>query len=233
MNIPEIVGVVVGWVEDHEHTVDLLKWIIAGLIAWALGLFRAVRAWARRPSISIEPSYSQCYLVQYETLHEHTDVALLVFILDAEVMNPTSARIGVRKFELQVKRFGMLKRWTMPVTSIGFPSMPRTPMPGDKVKVIPIWLTSFPDYDVSLTNKHVDAQDSDAGLIFFSILVPKKIVQLDMTECFIKVSITFSTGEKRTTKAAIKVLSDLAHLDQRVPGSEKYVQHHSVWKHCT
>ncbi len=78
MNIPDILGPAVDWIEGHEHTVDVMKWGAAALAAWALGVFRAVRAWTRRPSISVNLTYSHCYLDPHVALGKHTDVALLV-----------------------------------------------------------------------------------------------------------------------------------------------------------
>ena len=231
MNIPDILGPVVDWIEGHEHTIDLTKWIAVGLAAWALGVFRAVREWTRRPSISVNLTYSRCYLDQHVVLGEYTDVALLVFVLDAEIMNPTGSRIGIRSFELQVKRTGLLKHWTRSVSAIGFPSMPSTPMPGGNIKLVPIWMTTFTDYDPSLTLKEVSQQDSAAGLVFFAVAVPTTMLPLTMTECPIKLRVTFGTGERRAVKATVNVHTDFEHLGRTIEGSIPYVRHDSVWVH--
>lgn len=108
----DFLGATVQWIEDHEHTVDLLKWVVAGFIAWMLGIFQAIREWVRRPSISINPAYSHCYYEQHDTLGQHANVALLAFIVDVQVINPTNSPLAVRSFEIQVRRFNCLKRWS-------------------------------------------------------------------------------------------------------------------------
>jgi hypothetical protein len=228
--LPEFVNTGIDWIEAHEHTVDLLKWITAAIAAWGLGVFRAIRAWALRPSISIADKYSHCFVERHSELDTHKDVTLLAFVLDAALMNPTGAKIGVQTFELQIRRRGLWKRWTTSITAIGFPTMPRTPMPDDKIKVVPIWLTAFDGNDASLTLHDIDAQNSAAGLVFFALVVPDLSI-IDMERCAVKLSVKLGTGERRSVVTTIKIESDFSKLEKMVPASVQYVRHKSVWTH--
>lgn len=230
MDFPELLTASIDWIEAHEHSVDLLKWIAAAIAAWALGVFRAIRAWTLRPSISITDKYSHCFAEQHSELEAYEDVTLLAFVLDAAIMNPTGSKIGVQTFELQIKRRGLWKRWTTPITAIGFPTMPRTPMPDGAIKVVPVWLTAFEGYDASLTLHDIDAQNSAAGLVFFALIVPNSLMA-DMAQCLVKLSIKLGTGERRSVVAKIKTESGFDKLEIMVPGSMQYVRHKSVWKH--
>jgi len=230
MTLAEYLASAIDWIEAHEHTVDLVKWIAAGIAAWALGVFRAIRAWALRPSISIEPKYSHCFADQHKKLGEHNSVTLFSIVLDAAIMNPTGAKIGVRGFELQLRRSKWWPRWTEPVPAIGFPTMPRTPMPDNAIKVVPLWMTSFEGYDASLTHSDVDAQDSAAGLVFFAIALPDSSIPTAEHRS-VKLTVTLGTGERRSVVANIKIQEDLGKLERMVPGSLPYVRHESVWSH--
>jgi hypothetical protein len=232
VNDYNFLGAAVNWIEGHEHTVNLLMWITAAVAAWLLGVFRAVREWARRPDVGINPAYSHCYCEEHATLGTHNDVALLVFVLDVAVSNPKNSPLAVRSFALQIGRTAALKRWTTPVKAIGFPSMPRTPMPGNAIKVVPIWLTTFEEYDASLCLKRVDPCDSAAGLTFFAAVIPKADIPAAMQKCAIKLTVMLATGEKCTAKGIVDVKTDLSHLERRVPTSLDYVRHKSVWTHC-
>jgi hypothetical protein len=226
------IGAMVQWIESHEHTVDLLKWIAVGSVAWLLGIFRAIREWARRPSIAVETTYSCCYPEKHVSLGQYTNVVLLAFIVDIRVINPTGVPLNVRKFELQVRRSNWLNRWAKPVPAIGFPSMPRTSMPGENMKVVPIWFTAFAGFDKSLSLRTVDPHDCSVGLAFFVAALGKNDVQKEMKQFPVRICVTFSSGEKRTMSALVDVKTDLSHLEERVPESLRYIRHESVWTYC-
>lgn len=230
MTITDFFTASIGWIETHEHTVDLLKWIVAGLAAWLLGVFRAIRAWALRPSISITEAYSHCFSEQHTKLDNHRDVTLFAFVLDAVIMNPTASKIGVQTFELQIRRRELWKRWTSPITAIGFPTMPRTPMPDGAIKVVPVWLTSFEGYDSSLSLRDIAGQNSAAGLVFFALAMPDSSIVSD-EQCTLKLSVRLATGERRSVVMKIKSENGLDKLERMVPSSANYVRHKSVWRH--
>jgi hypothetical protein len=211
--------------------VELVKWIIVGIVAWALGAFRAIRAWTLRPSISISERYSHCFAERHSELNSHKDVTLLVFVLDAQLINPTGSKIGVQSFELRIWSRRFWKRWTTPVSSIGFPAMPRTPMPDGAIKVVPIWLTAFEGYDGSLALHDIDAQNSAAGLVFFALLMPDSSV--NMKQCVVKLGVKLGTGERRSVIATIRTEDDFGKLENMIPSSVHYVRHSSVWTHRT
>lgn len=224
----DFISAAIDWIEAHEHTVDLLKWIVAGIVAWALGVFRAIRAWASRPSISVGEKYSHCFIEHHSELGPHNDTNLIVLVLDAIVMNPTNLHFGVHTFELQLRRRGLWRRWTTTATAIGFPTMPRTPMPNDAIKVVPVWLSTFEEFDDSLSLKGVPARDSAAGLVFFALAAPDKLFPHD-GECTVKLSVKFATGEKRSVVTTLRTTNDFTKLERMIPSSAKFVKDASVW----
>src|SRR3546814_5451232 len=60
MTLPSSLIDLAGWIEAHATTVGLLKWVIVGLLAWALGVFRFLRAKLKRPKLEIESFTSRC-----------------------------------------------------------------------------------------------------------------------------------------------------------------------------
>jgi hypothetical protein len=54
MTLQSVLATLVGWIEDHATTIDLMKSVVVGLIAWALDVFRFLRAKLRRPKLEIE-----------------------------------------------------------------------------------------------------------------------------------------------------------------------------------
>ena len=52
------------WIEDHQATVDLLKWLALLVIAWAAGLFRYLRDLTRTPRLAVSEVVSRCLIVE-------------------------------------------------------------------------------------------------------------------------------------------------------------------------
>jgi hypothetical protein len=224
----EILNPTISWIEAHEHTVELLKWLTVGLIAWSLGIFRVLREWTSRPSISINPAYSHCYYEVHSTLGSHTDIALLTLVIDVELSNPTNHPAALRMFEVRIKKKGHLGGWTKAVKLVGFPAMPRTPMPSGNEKIVPLWLTTFEEFGDELCLKKVDSQDVSAGLAFFTVGVHKDMLPELQGGCMVQLTATLVSGTVRCA-APIKVRTDLDHLERMIPGSVQYVQHPNVW----
>src|SRR3546814_20108326 len=60
MTLPSSLIDLAGWIEAHATTVGLLKWVIVGLLAWALGVFRFLRAKLKSPKLEIESFSRRC-----------------------------------------------------------------------------------------------------------------------------------------------------------------------------
>ena len=79
------------WIEDHQATVDLAKWLLVLALAWAAGLFRYVRNLTRTPRLSISSVTSRCY-VEEQPFESHSDAMKAAFLLDIEVTNRSSEK---------------------------------------------------------------------------------------------------------------------------------------------
>jgi hypothetical protein len=227
----DVLSTTVQWIESHKTTVDLLKWIAAGCIAWVLGVFKALHEWTRRPSISIDSAYSRGYYEERGALGQYQDVVLLAIIADIQVMNPTGTPLNVRSFELQVKRMPWFRPWTRLLPALGFPSMPRTPMPGGNEKYVPVWFSMFKGFEHQSLKK-VDEHDCAAGLAFFAAVISKDELQKGAERIRVRVSVTFASGEKKMSTAMLDLKHDFSQLERTVPHSVDYIRHESVWAEC-
>src|SRR3546814_12038980 len=118
MTLPSSLIDLAGWIEAHATTVGLLKWVIVGLLAWALGVFRFLRAKLKRPKLEIESFTSRCIWQELGVVDGNDHNARVVFLVEAGINNPTTDPIVVRDFTLKVKR---LKGWPVrnhPLTAV-------------------------------------------------------------------------------------------------------------------
>lgn len=104
MTFPSALSDLIEWIEAHAATVDLLKWIIVGLLAWALGAFRFMREKLRRPKLEIESLTSRCIWQELGTVDGNDHNARVIFLIEAGINNPTTDSLVVRDFALKVKR---------------------------------------------------------------------------------------------------------------------------------
>lgn len=104
MAVSTLLAAFVQWIETHGTTVDLLKWMVVGLLAWALGLFRYLRAKLKRPKLEVESLTSRCIWKELGVVDGNDHTAQVVFLIEAGINNPTTEPVVVRDFTLQVKR---------------------------------------------------------------------------------------------------------------------------------
>lgn len=91
MTLQEALTVIVLWIEAHATTVDLLKWLIVGLLAWAFGVFRFLRTKLRKPTLEIEPLTSCCVWQELGVVDGKDSNARVVFLIDAGISNRTTS----------------------------------------------------------------------------------------------------------------------------------------------
>ena len=60
MEISLALSNLVEWIEAHATTIDVLKWIMVGLLAWVLGVFRFIKTKLKRPKLEVEAFTSRC-----------------------------------------------------------------------------------------------------------------------------------------------------------------------------
>ena len=142
MTLQSVLATLVGWIEDHATTVDLLKWVVVGLIAWALGVFRFLRAKLRRPKLEIQSFTSRAIWQELGVVDGNDHNARVVFLIEAGINNPTTDPIVVRDFTLKVKR---LKGWPVrnhPLNAVTLPCRVWQSI-GDITKFLKNWFSNF------------------------------------------------------------------------------------------
>ncbi|BBU70858.1 hypothetical protein ICHIJ1_07770 [Fluviibacter phosphoraccumulans] len=77
-------------IESHATTIDVLKWVIVGLLAWVLGVFRFIRTNLKRPKLEIESFTSRCIWQELGIVDGNDHNARVVFLIEAGINNPTT-----------------------------------------------------------------------------------------------------------------------------------------------
>jgi hypothetical protein len=122
-------------IEAHGQTIELVKWITIGLIAWCCGLFRYIKNLTLKPKLKISKIESHAFTEEIK--HEGLPYTLTAFLINMEVSNPTPNTIVVRSFNLCIRRKGVW-RWSQYISSITLPSRIKYVM-GDKEKILANW----------------------------------------------------------------------------------------------
>ncbi|MFZ2752811.1 MAG: hypothetical protein WAZ48_05135, partial [Lysobacteraceae bacterium] len=150
MTLPSILTDIISWIESHGSTVDLLKWIAVGILAWAIGAFRFLKAKLKRPKLEIESFTSRCSWEELGVLDDHDHNARIVFLIEAGVNNPTTDPIFIRDFTLQIKRLKRWPIWHQSLHPVTLPNRVRQDI-GATTKLLTNWFSNFPDGPESLT----------------------------------------------------------------------------------
>lgn len=230
MTIPPLSADLPQWIEDHSATVDLLKWIIVGLLAWILGVFRYLRAKLKRPKLEIESLTSRCIWRELGAVDGNDHHAQVIFLIEAGVNNPTTDPIVVRDFTLQVKR---LKRWGVKnhwLNAVTLPTRVQNSA-GGVTKILKNWFSNFPDQMDSLTLcGRIESRDfQSAFLLFVSVshgfLRP---VAAD-GKVPIKLRARLTTGELLSVKSEIVIIEDHSYFESLLPGVIAHAQDRKLW----
>lgn len=223
------VSALIEWVEAHQTTVDLLKWIFLIAVAWAVGLFRYVGDLTRKPRIAISEEMSRC-LLQERPFQEHADAARAVFLLNIEVANRSSARIVVNAFEIRYqRRIGILK-WGKPSSAVSLPNRVHQKM-GGGTKIMRNWFAMFPDNMERLTvHGKIDARDAQSGYaLFVTHTWGSWNPEVRKGRVRVEVSARLTTGRRVRCKASVPVTDNDELFEKMVPGMREHVEHPTSW----
>lgn len=230
MTLQSVLTSLVGWIEDHATTVDLLKWVIVGLIAWALGVFRFLRAKLKRPKLEIESFTSRCIWQELGVVDGNDHNARVVFLIEAGINNSTTDPIVVRDFTLKVRR---LKGWPVrnhPLNAVTLPSRVRHSV-GNITKLLKNWFSDFSEGPESLTlSGRIESRDCQSGFLLFvsaSWGYMRPLVQDGAIPVELRARLT--TGERLVARSSIVVMDDHAVFEAMVPGVLSHVQSRSTW----
>jgi hypothetical protein len=230
MTVQSVLATLVGWIEDHSTTVDLMKWVVVGLIAWVLGVFRFLRAKLKRPKLEIESFTSRAIWQELGVVDGNDHNARVIFLIEAGINNPTTDPIVVRDFTLKVKR---LKSWRVrnhPLNAVTLPSRVRQSI-GDITKFLKNWFSNFSEGSDSLTlSGRIEPRDYQSGFLLFvsaSWGYMRPLVRDDAIPVELRARLT--TGEQLVARSNIMLMREHATFDAMVPGVLSYVQNRNTW----
>lgn len=230
MTLPSFLTELPQWVEAHSTTVDLVKWILVGIVAWLLGVFRYLRAKLKRPKLEIESLTSRCIWKELGVVDEKDHHAQVVFLIEAGINNPTTDPMVVRDFTLQVKR---IKWWGVKnysLNAVTLPSRVRNSA-GGVTKALKNWFSNFPDGSDSLTlNGRIESRDFQSGfLLFVSVSYGFLRPQTRDGKVPIKLKARLTTGEILSVRSSIVIVDDHDYFESLIPGVIAHVQDRRLW----
>ncbi|MES5815360.1 hypothetical protein [Pseudoxanthomonas sp. Soil82] len=210
---------VIDWIEEHQGSLDILKWLLVLLAAWALGLFKYVRRKLKSPRVEIERLTSRCYCEAFEELHDCKDVVRSVFLLHVSVTNPTTDPIVVKDFWLRYRTLRSWKKWTEFMLPTTLPNRPRQTV-GSSTKLLKVWFSKYQDDPAEFAlDGRIEARDYQAGYVLFvSSTWGNHNPRITNGKLALEVRAKLTTGETLRHRVAVSQLEDRAYLESFVPG---------------
>jgi hypothetical protein len=228
-NFPSL-EVIVSWIESHEKTVELLKWLAVLFVAWITGIFRFLRNKLRRPIATLEEITSRCLIEEFPEFQSYQNVVRATFLVEVGLLNPTSERVIVRKFSLAIPRRKLWRRWKPELIALTLPNRPRHQM-GCGQKLLKSWFSNFPDefHDLTLSGQ-VEPKEHHSGFLLFVYFAHGPWVPKIEGE-FIKVKarVHLTTGEICSVSGKVRVTRDKENFEEWVPGIIEQINHESAW----
>ncbi len=218
------------WIESHEKTVDLLKWGVLLLIAWAAGLFKYLRQKLRQPIAKIEVGTSRCLVEEFTEFQGHKNCIRASFILEVGLSNPTSEVVAIRHFSLAIKRRKFWRPWRPELIALSLPARPRH-QTGSGEKVLKVWFSNFQDDFRELTlDGVIEPKRHHSGFLLFVCFAQGTWTpRIQDGHILVKALVYLTTGETRVAKGRVAVTRDKDAFEQSNPGILAHVSHSSAW----
>jgi hypothetical protein len=220
---------VITWIEEHDKTVDLLKWVLLLVLAWATGLFRYLRNLARKPRARLSSLTSRCYVEPMED-KQHSHAVLAAFLVELEVTNLGSDPIVVRTMELRMRRLRPFLRWGPWISATSLPNRVQLKMDSG-IKVFRNWFSNFPDGPDSLTIQgRIAPKDAASGFLLFVSSTYGSWNPKIVNDCvLVRGRVTLTTGEKLTAVARIPVTTNAESFESLIPNGLVHVRDRGTW----
>lgn len=220
----------VSWIESHPTTVDILKWGGLLLLAWLSGIFRFVRNYAKRPSISLIAEASRCYVEEIDEFEGSKNVIRAAFLVDVTVRNPTKERIVVESFSLSYVKNKPLYFRSAEYHPVTMPNRPRQEM-GSGTKVSKVFFSKFDDGFEALTmSGDIEAKQFQNGyLLFVSFTWGSWNPKIVKGHIRTRICCQLTTGEVISDSASIQVTTNAEMFEKWVPGIIDQVGHECTW----
>ena len=218
------------WIESHGKTVDLLKWALLLLLAWAVGAFKYLRQKLRQPIPLLEEVTSRCLVEEFDEFNGHRNAVRASFLLEVGLVNTTSESIVIRQFSLSVRRRKFWRSWKPGLSALSLPARPRH-QTGASTKLLKNWFSNFQDEFPDLTlDGTVEPKHYNSGfLLFVCFATGDHVPRISDDYINVKAHVHLTTGETRTVQGKVRVLRDKEKFDQWVPGFVAQVSHDSAW----
>ncbi|WP_204427169.1 hypothetical protein [Alloalcanivorax marinus] len=221
---------IIAWIESHGVTVDLLKWVIVGILAWLLGAFRFLKTKLKRPTLEIESLTSRCAWEELGDIDGNPANVRVTFLIQAGVNNPTAELVVIRDFSLHIRRLKKWPIWHQALNPTSLPCRVRHTV-GDITRYLKNWFSNFSEGPGSLTlDGRIESMDFQSGfLVFVSASWGNMRPRLIEKGVPIKLKARLTTGETLYVKSIIPVLEDHSVMEGLVPGIFGHVENSSTW----
>jgi hypothetical protein len=220
----------VDWIESHEKTVDLLKWLVLLLVAWAVGLFKWIRQKLRQPIATLQEETSRCFVEEFNEFEGKKNVVRASFLLEVGLTNTTPEPVHIRHFSLLVRRRTFWRPWRPRLSALSLPARPQHAT-GSSLRLLKNWFSNFPDQfrDLTLPGDVPPKQHQSAYLLFVHCGAGDAAARFYGDFIQVKALVHLTTGETRVVRGQIKFNRDAASFEAFVPGILVQVAHQSAW----
>jgi len=221
---------VLSWIEQHDKTIELLKWVGLLLVAWAAGLFRYLRTLTRKPKALVSEVTSRCLIEEIDEHEGQRDVVRAALLLEVEVCNRSSEPVVVRTMEVRIRRLKPIRRWGPWLSAVSLPNRVHHQM-GSGIKLMRNWFAIFPDGIETLTIRgRIAPKDAESGFILFVAFTHGNWNPRIREECVhVGIKVHLTTGEKLRATARIPVTRNTEFYEQMVPGILDQIRHPTAW----
>ena len=224
---------IANWIEIHEHTVDLLKWVAAGLLFWVSGLFSMLGRYKRRARLEISESASFVYIEHGKHPESGMDTIRASFVLNISLINATNEKIVANQFFLSFKTINFWRSHKQRLIRFAFPSRPRKRI-GEGIKYMGVWFTEYPSDELKLETitGSLEPKETCGGYILFSSYTfgswnPK--IKNDTIQVRLRLKLT--SQDWLSSSAKIRITNDSAFVEEFSPGFCTHMAHESTWNH--
>lgn len=224
------VDAIVAWVEAHETTVDLLKWVLLLLVAWAAGLFRYLRNLTRSPKVRVSELTSRCFIEEMEQFDAHRNAVRAAILAEVEVANRSSEPIVVWALEARIYRSLLIRRWGPWISASSLPNRVQHKM-ASRTKIMRNWFSHLSGEMPGLTiTGKIEPKHAESGFALFVSFTHGTWNPVIVNNSIrIRVRVRLTTGEKLEASARIPVTRNAEFFEGLVPGVLEHIRHPGAW----
>lgn len=224
------IAAITDWLEQHNTTVDLLKWTAILVVAWIAGAFSFIRGLTRKPKTALITNASRCLVEEFDELNGKRMVMRAAFLLNAEVTNPSNENVTVKGFKLSYRHNRFWFPQSKELFSLSLPARPRQEM-GSAIKVSKVFFSTFGDgyNDLTMTGVLSPKDFQSAYLLFVSFTWGSWNPRIRNGRVRVRLSAEITTGETLRSVAEIAVTQDKEQFEKWVPGIIDQINHQSTW----